>query len=96
MKKTEPVLLSDLLNAFIRDKDLEQGLLEGRLVNAWRQVVGRDIAEYTTKLYIRDNRLYVSFGSSVARSEFFMRRAKVMDELNRIAGRRLIHFIVVG
>lgn len=96
MKRTDPVTVGELLREFVAERGLEDGLREGRVMNAWRGVVGRDIAEYTSRLYLRDGKLYVSFCSSVARAEFFMRRARVMDELNRIAGKKVVRYIVVG
>lgn len=97
MKKTEPMLIKDILKNIVSDSDsFSKGMLEAKAMNAWHGVVGKNLSDATQKLTLRDGRLYVTFNSATARSEFFSRRHEIKYALNGAAGRVVIKFIVVG
>ncbi len=72
-----------------------QGMLEAKALGAWREVVGPLLAEATQKITLREGRMYVTFASAAARSEFFARRVEIRRRLNEIAGCQVVTFISV-
>lgn len=79
----------------ITDSSLSNGMKEIAIMGSWQQVVGKQIADYTTKMFIRDRKLHVHFSSAAARNELFVRRREVLEKLNEKAGEKYITFISV-
>ena len=95
MKRRNPVRIGQLIGDLKNINTLSNGMKEVFIMGAWEKVVGKNIADYTTKLYIRDRKLYVNFSSPAARQELFSRRREVIQKLNEIAGEYYITFISV-
>lgn len=96
MKHTEPTILKTLLKTLISDKNnFSKGLLEGKVLNSWREVVGDYLANSTSKLTLRDGVIHVSFSSAAAADDFFRKKVKIINNLNAIAGERVVRFIHV-
>jgi len=80
---------------YIREMRLEDKLMEVNLVNSWEEMVGKAIASRTSKVYIKDQVLYIRLNSSVARNELMMLREALREKLNEKAGKELIREIVL-
>lgn len=97
MKKTEPILIGDILKNLVGDSaSFSKGMRESKAMGAWHEVVGKELSDATQKLTLREGKLYVTFNSATARSEFFSRRNEIKYRLNGVAGSVVIKFIVVG
>ncbi len=97
MRRTEPTVLNTLLKELLSDKNtFSKGLVEGKVLNSWRDVVGPYLADSTSKLTLRDGVIYASFSSAAAANDFFVRRTSILAALNKIAGFKLIRFIHVS
>ncbi|MDR1745884.1 MAG: DUF721 domain-containing protein [Tannerella sp.] len=95
MKRTNTQSVSELISEFLANNPkLRQKLLENRIVQAWSQVLGPSIMDYTQDIYVKNRILYVSLQSSVWRNELFMRRKKLVENLNERAGAEVITDIV--
>lgn len=97
MKRIDPTLIGDIItNILSNDKVAQKGLLEARALECWREVVGVRLSEATSKITLRDGRLFVTFNSAAARSEFFLNRQYIRNEINRRVGSSVVKFISVG
>ncbi|MEG2479654.1 MAG: DUF721 domain-containing protein, partial [Mucinivorans sp.] len=74
MKRTEPQTIGELLSEYFAQRQLLGGVVEGRAVELWSDVVGPTVARYTEDVYIRQGVLHVTLSSSAVRSEVHMRR----------------------
>ena len=86
MKRNNTEQIGDVLRQFLRQQGLETPLNEYRLVDAWKDVGGPVITRYTTKLFIKNQVLYVSLSSSVIRQELMMGREMLIRNLNAQVG----------
>jgi len=97
MRRTEPTVLNALLKDLLSDKNnFSKGLVEGKVLNSWRDVVGPYLADSTSKLTLRNGVIYASFSSAAAANYFFQKRSGILAALNDIAGFKLIRFINVS
>ncbi len=78
--------LSDVLLRFVRSEGLESPLGEYRLMQAWPQVVGEQVAKQTTELYIRRQTLFVRLAVPALRANLMASRGVMVRRLNNIAG----------
>lgn len=95
MKRTEPVLVGDILRQFFERPFVARKLAEGRLPELWQEVVGTHIASLTHTFELKQGILYVGISSSVARQEIFFRRDELMTLLNQRSGHRIVNAIIV-
>lgn len=96
MQRRKPIFIGELLKKCINDNDiLAKGMQEADIVNAWKDVVGDTLYNYTTRMYIREHKLFVEFSSAIAKKEFYSRRYQIINELNRIAGKTVVKFVYV-
>ena len=95
MKRTQTVLIGDVLEEFFSRPYIAAKIAEGKLPETWREVVGERVANLTTELKLENHVLTARISSSVVRSELFYRRETLMQEINRVAGVRLVNVVLI-
>jgi predicted nucleic acid-binding Zn ribbon protein len=95
MRKTNTQSLREVLGDYSEELNLSRKIKEIRLVKQWPDLMGPAIARVTDKLYIRNKTLYVHLSSSVARNELFMMREAIVQILNKKAGEKIIHKVIL-
>lgn len=95
MRRSKTISIAEAMKDYIREMKLEDKLMEVNLVNSWEEMVGKAIASRTSKVYIKDQVLYIRLNSSVARNELMMLREALREKLNEKAGKELIREIVL-
>lgn len=82
--------IKELVMQSLRDNGLETPLLQKRLIDAWPEVAGEQVARYTKDVSIYRQVLYVSLTSPALRLELAMRRKLLVDSLNGKVGATII------
>jgi predicted nucleic acid-binding Zn ribbon protein len=95
MRRSKTISLAEAMKDYIREMHLEGKLNEIGLINSWEETVGKAIASRTTKIFIKDQVLYVHLSSSVVRNELLMLRQTLKEKLNEKAGAEVIRDIVL-
>jgi GTP-sensing pleiotropic transcriptional regulator CodY len=95
MKRTNALAVSEVLELFFEENpQLAEKLAETRLIESWSKVLGSTIMRYTGKLFIKNKSLYVELTSSVVKNELLMCRERLIQNLNKEAGKNVINNIV--
>ena len=89
------MLVGDVLKEFFAQPHIAAKVAEGRLPDTWREVVGDRAADVTMQLRLENRVLYAHISSSVIRSELFMRRTTLVEEINRVSGVRLVNVVII-
>lgn len=71
---------------FLRENNLEQQFLEGKIIEAWPTVLGPTVSRYTGEMNIRDGVLFVHIKSAPLRQELFNCRFQLVERLNTAIG----------
>lgn len=95
MRRSKTISLAEALKDYVKEMKLEGKLNEIGLINSWEEVVGKAISTRTSKVYIKDQVLYVHLSSSVVRNELLMLRQALKEKLNEKAGSEVIKDIVL-
>ena len=82
--------IAELLPEFMRREGLETPLQQKRLVNAWDQVVGKPIAQYTGDKFVKNQTLYVKILNPALRADLSMNRSLLVHRLNEAVGAQVI------
>ncbi len=95
MKRGNTQTIREIINEFLRQEHLDQGLMENRVVNSWEEVIGKTVARATTHVSINNGTMYVKINSSVIRNELLLIRTKIIDALNQHVGHHIVMDLVI-
>lgn len=95
MRRSKTISLAEAVTDYIKEMNLGGKLSEISVITSWEDIVGKAISSRTSKIYIKDNILYVHLNSSVVRNELLMLREVLKDKLNEKAGCKVINDIIL-
>lgn len=95
MRRSKTISIAEAVQDFLKEMNLEGKLQEINLINSWEDTVGKAISSRTTRVYIKDQVLYVHLNSSVVRNELLMLREALKEKLNQRAGKEVIKDIIL-
>lgn len=94
MRRRNTESIRDVIQQFLKQKKLEKPLNEKRIIDAWPEVLGKNIVAYTSELNIKNKILYVKLSSAVLRHDLFISRENIVESLNNHVGYHVIDDIV--
>ncbi len=98
MKKrhNENMSLSEALKEFVDTNKLQKGLDKIDVQEAWVNLMGNGVNNYTTNVQLKNSTLYVQLSSSVLREELSYGKEKIINLLNESLGKPLIKSLVLS
>ncbi len=94
-RKNTGIPLSDALQEFIKENRLQKGMDKVNAREAWADLMGNGVNNYTTSIELRNDTLFVSLSSSVLREELSHGKSKIIAMLNEELGKDLIKKLVL-
>ena len=94
-RQNEYISLSDALKEFVNENKLETGMDKVDVRNAWQNLMGNGVNNYTTQVQLKQDTLYVSLSSSVLRQELSYGKEKIVKMLNDELGKEIVKSIVL-
>ncbi|MCS7004535.1 MAG: DUF721 domain-containing protein [Cytophagales bacterium] len=76
-----PVPISQVFEEFLKEINCQKTFQQKRLKAEWAQIVGHGIAQKTTELYFRGNRLYIKIASAPLRNELNMSKSELLKAI---------------
>jgi len=95
MKRENTQLIKDVLQEFIKEERLEDGLQRVRIFGAWDLVVGDAGARATTNKFFRDGILYCTINSSIVRTQLYYRKEDIALQMNKMLNDSLVSKIIL-
>ncbi|WP_028297793.1 DUF721 domain-containing protein [Olivibacter sitiensis] len=95
MKRTNDKTLKEAIMQYLDVRKMRRKFDETALIAAWPELMGQAIANRTTKLYIRDKRLYIGVESAVIKQELMMMRQQIIGKLNEHVGAVVVEALVI-
>lgn len=86
--------LSEVIVEYLRNENLNVGLLQHRATLLWSVLFGPTINNATRNVYMKDNTLIVELQSSVVRHELSMMKNKIIRKFNDALGTEFVKDIV--
>lgn len=87
--------ISELLQEFVNTNRLQPGLDKINVQDAWAQIMGNGVNNYTTAIQLERDTLYVQLSSSVLREELSYGKEKIIKILNESIGKEVIKKLVL-
>jgi predicted nucleic acid-binding Zn ribbon protein len=96
MKRRNAQTIGEALTDFLSgNPDLRRRVMAVRVQQAWGEVLGPSILQYTRNIYIKDRVMYVSLNSAVLRNELVLSRDRLLRSLNEYVGEEVIKGLVI-
>ena len=87
--------LAELIKAFYKNHNRENGFEEMKILESWRSVVGDFISAHTLDLRIVRHVLYVKVDVDSLRNELLYSKSILLKNLNKAAGADILKDIVI-
>jgi hypothetical protein len=87
--------IKDVLKEFVNKNNLQAGLNKVDVKDAWINLMGKGVNNYTTSVSLKNNTLYVTLSSSVLREELSYGKEKIITMLNEELGKELIKKLIL-
>ena len=90
MFKRRPASLADVVRLYLRESGMETPLLQKRLIEAWDNVTGPIVAQYTGEKKIRNQTLFVQINNPALKADLMMMQSQLVKRLNNEVGAFII------
>ena len=94
-RRNDNLNMGEALNEFIKANKLEKGIDKVNVKEAWVNLMGNGVNNYTTGIELRNETLFVALSSSVLREELSHGKSKIIAMLNEALGKELVKKIVL-
>ncbi|HNQ26491.1 MAG TPA: DUF721 domain-containing protein [Aquaticitalea sp.] len=94
-RNNDHLQLGDVLKEFVEVNRLQPGLDKVNIIDAWKNLMGNGVNNYTEGILLERETLYVKLSSSVLREELGYGKEKIIAMLNEAVGRDVIKKIVL-
>ena len=89
-KKKNPVRVKNVIDKILLNKKLNHGLLELRIKDAWKNVMGKNVNTYTTNIILNEEIIFVKLSSAALKNELVYRSDTIIKLLNNELGQERI------
>jgi len=87
--------IGDVLKEIMQVNNLQQGMDKIDVRDAWKNLMGNGVNNYTREIMLRGTTLYVELTSAVLREELSYGKAKIVSMINAELGREVIKDVVL-
>ena len=87
--------INEVLASFVENNKLEKGLDSVNVANAWRELMGNGVNNYTSRIKLHNGTLYVALSSSVLREELAYGKDKIIAMINEELGKEVIKKVIL-
>ncbi len=87
--------IESIIREFVVSNNLESGLDKVNAREAWANLMGNGVNNYTTAIELKNDVLYVQLSSSVLREELSYGNEKIVKMLNESLGKEVVKKLVL-
>jgi hypothetical protein len=87
--------LKDALNEFSSQRKVQKPILEARVVNFWRELMGEAVHKYTENIYMVNSTLFIKVGPPPLKNELVYLSEEIKDKINAHIGQVIVSKIVL-
>ena len=87
--------MEDILKEFIQVNKLDSGMDKVDVEQAWKNLMGNGVNNYTDEVLLKNTTLYVKLSSAVLRNELSYGKAKIIKMINEEMGKEVVKSLVL-
>lgn len=86
--------IADVLKQFIQENKLQAGMDKIDVRDAWKNLMGNGVNNYTTEILLKGSTLYVALSSAVLREELSYGKQKIIKMLNEELRKEIVKELI--
>jgi DNA-binding XRE family transcriptional regulator len=94
MRQSKSEKLGEIVNQILRLNGLETPLNQYRVIEVWKNTIGKSFEKYTENIFIKNQTLYIKLNSSTVRNELSMHQKTLTERINSEVKAQVIANIV--
>jgi hypothetical protein len=87
--------IGDVLKEFMQANNLQKGMDKIEVRDAWKNLMGNGVNNYTREIMLKGTTLYVELTSAVLREELSYGKSKIVSMINTELGREVVKDVVL-
>lgn len=87
--------MQDILKEFIQVNKLDYGMDKVDVEQAWKDLMGNGVNNYTEEVLLKRDTLYVKLSSAVLRNELAYGKDKIIKMINEEMGKEVVKSLVL-
>jgi hypothetical protein len=87
--------MQDILKEFIQVNKLDAGMDKIDVEQAWKNLMGNGVNNYTEEVLLKRDTLYVKLSSAVLRNELSYGKDKIIKMINEEMGKEVVKSLVL-
>ena len=88
-------VIGDIIRKLMKNPKLAGKLDELDALQAWEEIIGKQICKYVADQKIYKGTLYVKLKSAVVRNELSYKKSELISQINNSLGKKLLNNIVL-
>ena len=93
-RKFEPQRIAKVLNEIVQSKALKNGFTSARINELWYELMGTHMHNFTEKIVLKGNTLFVSLNNPALREELSYGEEKIKEMMNIKLGGEVLKKVV--
>lgn len=94
MKRNDFQSIKEILREVLKEERFRTKLGEAKIIEHWATAVGDIMAKETTRIYIKNRKLFVKINSPMAKNDLLYRRKELIKTLNNHVNDSIIDDII--
>lgn len=87
--------IGDVLRQFIQENKLQAGMDKIDVRDAWKNLMGNGVNNYTTEILLKGSTLYVALSSAVLREELSYGKDKIIKMINEELRKEIVTELIL-
>jgi len=94
-RKFQPQSIGKVLDEIVQSKKLKAGINNARINELWYELMGTHMTNYTEKITLKGNTLFVSLNNAALREELSYGKEKIREMMNEHLGSEVLEKVVL-
>ncbi len=95
MKKHNDQRIDEVLKNMVGGYKHKSKLYKNKLATTWENTMGATIAKYTSRISVRNNKLFITIDSAPLKQELSFAKEKIKKVMNEELGENFISEVVI-
>jgi len=84
-KNKEPLLVGELIDELVQDRQWQGGLAEGEIFIKWPEIVGTEIALHSEPIEIKNGKLFIKCSSTAWATQLNLVKSELLISVKKVA-----------
>ena len=95
MKKQNFQSIGSAIDQFLKQNRLDKKIDSSTLLTCWKEIAGEMIHKHTTRLFLKDQKMYLQVDSSALKNELHFLQAQLIGNINQYFKKELVKELIL-